>query len=390
MVSRRGASASVVLWASLALGCRASPQPHTSTGSPAPAVSSPSRASPAAPAPAEPSPPKSAAALPSTPPPAAPNASAQPTVPLLLDKGPTSSHRLALQDSPSCKELGSCALTTQGTVVCWSSEVPIAKPLPLANITQLVAGDSFHCALDAKGEVFCWGEDDCRRVVEGAAPQEVGRDLGPVTRILAAGFTLCLVGKGSTQCRDFVHPQEPSRSVAREVDAVTNSCMLFRQGTLRCDLGSPREGWARIGPVVFPGVFRAVVEGGFNPGYYGPQHCAIDTVGGVACCKSLTDCRDRRFERKSFPHPAVELVGANTYVGARLRNGDVHGWTSTIQVADVPFAVDPSGRVVALSNTAEIAGGGDVLCARLEDGHVACIGGEYGAEQASLVQQAPP
>jgi len=284
----------------------------------------------------------------------------------------------------------SCAITPQRTVVCWSPD--LSKQLPLSDITQLVAGDRFHCALDAKGKVSCWDSNGCKGEAERDAIKKIQHGLGPLKAIFAAGHTLCSSpAKGRSQCsRPYFSPNEPPRTAPATIRAVTDACILSGHGHVRCDLGSPGGGLPRVGLVVFRGVFRDLVEGGFNPGYYGVQHCAIDTAGAVVCCKDLVKCKNQVFERKKFPSPAVQLVGANSFVATRLENGDVYAWTSTPRIARVPFDLEPSGKVTALSETLEIAGGGHVLCARLQDGQVACIGGEFGKKLASLVRVPAP
>lgn len=85
------------------------------------------------------------------------------TVPLKLSQSSSEGGWLAVRDSEYCTKLLSCAITPQRTVLCWSPN--LSKQLPVTNITQLVAGDRFHCALDAKGKVVARADGDARRKV---------------------------------------------------------------------------------------------------------------------------------------------------------------------------------------------------------------------------------
>ncbi len=181
----------------------------------------------------------------------------------------------------------------------------------------------------------CWDSNGCKGEAERDAIKKIQHGLGPLKAIFAAGHTLCSSpAKGRSQCsRPYFSPNEPPRTAPATIRAVTDACILSGHGHVRCDLGSPGGGLPRVGLVVFRGVFRDLVEGGFNPGYYGVQHCAIDTAGAVVCCKDLVKCKNQVFERKKFPSPAVQLVGANSFVATRLENGDVYAWTSTPRIA---------------------------------------------------------
>ncbi len=300
-------------------------------------------------------------------------------------------HLLAVRNHASCGALQSCAITPNREVVCWSAST--STRLPLTDVTQLVAGDEFHCALDSKGAASCWGLNACAEGSTPLQPEPIRPDAvlpahaGAAKTMLADGWTVCLSpAKGPTLCHQPRFPRETPTKMPTGIRAITGGgCGLLANGLVRCDLGSPGNGHPRYGLVVFPGVYRDVAEGGFNPGYYGVQHCVIDPAGGVSCCKDLRNCKGRIFERRKLPRPAVDLVGTPMYVAARLDNGNVYAWKSTIRMSRVPFAHDPSGLVSALPNTIEIAGGGGVLCARLEAGVVKCIGGDFGEGQAAIV-----
>lgn len=319
------------------------------------------------------------------------SAAAPKMAPLVLSKDPKARGLLAVRDGARCKSIGNCALTPQGKVVCFSNAS--AHWMTLSDVVQIDASQDFHCALDKQGKVSCWGGDECQKDGPALDAQPFVHKLGPIAKVLASGWKICLEPrKGRGECQEPKYVEhEPPTSVARGLRAITGGgCMLLATGIVRCDFGIPREGHPRVGLVVFPGVFRDLAEGGFNPGYYGVQHCAIDQAGAVACCKTLLDCKKHVFERKTFPSPATELVGANGYVATRLENGDVYAWKSTIRRSHVPFAHEPTGHVSAFGKTLEIAGGGSVLCARLEDGKVACIGGEFGKEAAAIVKVPAP
>jgi len=59
----------------------------------------------------------------------------------------------------------SCALKTDGTVVCWGASGYGQTTPPAGTFTQVTAGDSHTCGLRSDSTVACWGDN-----LNGQAP----------------------------------------------------------------------------------------------------------------------------------------------------------------------------------------------------------------------------
>jgi alpha-tubulin suppressor-like RCC1 family protein len=55
-----------------------------------------------------------------------------------------------------------CALKTDGTVICWGDNTygQTTVPVGLASVAQVSAGGGHTCALKTDGTVVCWGQND--------------------------------------------------------------------------------------------------------------------------------------------------------------------------------------------------------------------------------------
>ena len=89
-----------------------------------------------------------------------------------------------------------CALKTDGTVVCWgfNSSGQTTVPAGLASVAQVSAGDQHNCALKTDGTVVCWGNNEF-----GQATVPAG--LASVAQVSAGGtFTCALKTEGTVVC----------------------------------------------------------------------------------------------------------------------------------------------------------------------------------------------
>ena len=115
----------------------------------------------------------------------------------------------------------SCALRSNGTVVCWGDNAErelgvqggdraTAGTVPgLSRIVAITAGLHFECALDADGHVWCWGQNNAGQL--GIAPDAAlhpptmvtaagGAPLSTVTAISAGDEHVCAIVNGTVEC----------------------------------------------------------------------------------------------------------------------------------------------------------------------------------------------
>jgi alpha-tubulin suppressor-like RCC1 family protein len=150
----------------------------------------------------------------------------------------------------------SCALKTDGTVVCWGDNdyaqlgdgtttrrlVP-TPVLGLSGVAQVVAGDDYTCALKTDGTVLCWG--------------------------VSGGF---LLGAGGFAQAPVPYPGLSNViQLGRGHDHV---CALKADGTVVC--------WDSViwPPRLVPNLSSVVELAGGSNGYY---ECALRTDGTVLC-----------------------------------------------------------------------------------------------------------
>ena len=170
----------------------------------------------------------------------------------------------------------SCALKSNGTVLCWGdnnagqlgndpANYPTSKvALPvsgLANVTLITAGQDSACAILEGGSVKCWGNNGQGQLGNGGqissfTPVQVTGLTGGVTSITAGGYHACALVSGGVQCWGF------------------NSFGQLGNGlTTLSKVPSPVTGLSS-------GVI-AVVAGGIN--YDEEQTCAITFSGKLKC-----------------------------------------------------------------------------------------------------------
>jgi alpha-tubulin suppressor-like RCC1 family protein len=130
-----------------------------------------------------------------------------------------------------------CALTTQGGVMCWGanetgqlglnsavdSNVPVDVPGLSSGIVSIGAGSLHTCAVTSAGAVLCWGANDYGQLGDGTdmdrqaptAAQGIG---APVASITVGGFHTCATtNSGSAKCWGFNRYGQLGRGTATDL-----------------------------------------------------------------------------------------------------------------------------------------------------------------------------
>jgi len=203
-----------------------------------------------------------------------------------------------------------CALKSDGTVVCWGSNVQgqSAVPSGLTGVTQLSAGSFQTCALKVDGSVLCWFD-----------PAPGG-----------------LTGEVFVDATDYTH------------DCVVNSA-----GVPFC-WGDNSSGETTI-PDGLPAVTQAVAGGGFT--------CAL-TVSGTVICWGFDG--NGQTDVPSGLSGVTQISAGQYDACARRSDGTVVCWGLNLYSEDTP----PSG----LSGVTQVSIFGLTTCALRSDGTVVCWG----------------
>jgi alpha-tubulin suppressor-like RCC1 family protein len=106
----------------------------------------------------------------------------------------------------------SCAVASNGALVCWGAMANSLAPIPIAGLTSGVTGVSVSnlgsrsaCAITAAADVVCWGDiagggSGVDPTTHAAAPVQVA-DLSHVTAISVADYTACaIIAGGGVVC----------------------------------------------------------------------------------------------------------------------------------------------------------------------------------------------
>ena len=155
----------------------------------------------------------------------------------------------------STQSAHTCALRVDGTVVCWGRNSYGESTPPAGSFTAVAAGDSHTCGLRTDGAVECWGTDLFGQSTPPA---------GSFTAVAAGSNHTCgLRTDGTVACWGSVYFDPPTGTFT----ALTGRCGLRTNGTVEC--------WVSFG-LVPEGRFTALASGGLHS-------CGLKSNGAVAC-----------------------------------------------------------------------------------------------------------
>ena len=234
----------------------------------------------------------------------------------------------------------SCALQTDGSVVCWGrDDNGQASPPAGETFTAITNGVTHGCGLRANGSVACWGNDDYGQATPPARETFTSISAGNrhVCGLRADGTPVCW-GKNTDRTGRFVGQSEPPSGetfVAISAGG-DHTCALRTNGTVRCwgsnlfgertppagtalsslsddsffhACGLDAGGTAICWGISFFGVTRPPAGERFSAIGAGDRHtCGLRSVGSVICWGSASDGRGR-FQGKLTP-PAGQTFTA--------------------------------------------------------------------------------
>jgi hypothetical protein len=158
----------------------------------------------------------------------------------------------------------SCARTHDGSVFCWGMNhrgqagrppLDATQPRParvhgLAGVQQLGLGDAHSCALRTDGAVLCWGDNESGQLGDGTTvsrdqPRAVPGLTGVVELSLGSGKTCVRTADESVLCFGQTHGGGRAHSTApvampalagaaQLAVGMTHSCAKMGDGTVRC------------------------------------------------------------------------------------------------------------------------------------------------------------
>lgn len=263
-----------------------------------------------------------------------------------------------------------CALRSDGSVVCWGSntypEAPVqpflgqATPPPGVTFTQVSAGGYHTCGLKGDGTVACWGDNS-----NGAAPTSVTPPAGTTFTQVSAGasHTCALVSDGGLNCWGYdgygqapVSRAPPAGTTFTQISAGGyHTCARVSDGTVAC-YGRNDDGQA----TALSGTsYDQVGAGGFHT-------CAL-LVDGTATCWG------NNFQSQATPPNGSTFIqlGAGAFHTCAVQSDHAIGcWGGNTYGQAGP----PSGTTFT-----QVSGGYRHGCAVKSDGTVACWGDDtYG------------
>lgn len=244
-----------------------------------------------------------------------------------------------------------------------ASSSRLVKVEGIRDAVELAVGSDFSCARLAAGSVSCWGNNEFGQLGDGRGTKPGALGLRPVTvaglrqpiQLGAGEFHVCALEQGGrVQCwgdgrdgqlgsdaqRMFAKPRaiESLGPVSRIASGASHVCALEQGGKVQC--------WGRN------------TEGELGDGKSGSRIKPV-TVAGLA--------------------DAVDLASGHRHSCARTRAGQLWCWgdNATAQLGPAAGRDPKRGtpvEVTGLAGVAELAGGSDHSCVRLQTGRVMCWG----------------
>lgn len=246
-----------------------------------------------------------------------------------------------------------CALASTGEAVFWGPLAEVyADPDPQGTYTQLAAGDGWVCGVDMTSTVRCWGDVPVSFVPAGTIASAIVANDDSVCALLPDGAVECwgAIGYGP----DFAAAAE------QIVAGSTFMCARLADGSVDC------WGYLIGGPWTPP-------EGITFTDFSAHSHdvCGVASNGRIWCWVAHAGGDD--VEYTSYPGDHVRaFAGAGCGL---LDSGDLNCWGPG--EALLP-SIEPGRTVVDMVHAGALG-----VCALLDDGYVACVGG-------NLQRQASP
>jgi hypothetical protein len=292
-----------------------------------------------------------------------------------------------------------CALRSDGTVVCWGANTVgqlgdgttnqlTNDPVVVSSLTDAVAisaGPDFTCAVRSGGTVVCWGSKQLgaftAKPTASPTPASVG-GLPNVTAVaVALGSTCAIVAGGVVTCWSALSgpvTATPVPALAGSV-AIANGltqCGLTADGTVTC------TGWALESPLVVERGATAITNASSNvsPSVTFPTAlgCALLAGGAVSCWSLLDHGGPVMLQSAEIPlAPVTAIATSGAHTCAVLADTTVACWgannfgqlgNGTTEDSPTPVAVS------GLSGATAIATGWYHTCAVLSNGTGACWG----------------
>jgi alpha-tubulin suppressor-like RCC1 family protein len=253
-----------------------------------------------------------------------------------------------------------CALNTSGAVLCWGDNtygqlgtggrsLGAANPFPrtvnglAGDVQQIAAGDLHTCALTTDGWVLCWGSNAQGQLGSAAAPTQTApitvTDLISGVQQIAAGgsHTCALTAAGGVRCWGELSPTPADiPGLSSGVTAITagyaHTCAVTAEG-VQCwganDTGQLGDGTTTSSttPVTVQGLSGNVIAlaaggGPLDRFTRGGHTCALTTGGSVQCWGWNASGQLGDDTTTNRPAP-VTVTGLSSGVTA-LTAGDMH------------------------------------------------------------------
>jgi len=282
------------------------------------------------------------------------------------------------------------------------------EPISSIYATAISAGGTHACALLNNDTVMCWGENSSGQLGDGSYPKQNTAIEVPglidVIAVSAGGEHTCaLISNGEVKCwgkNNSGQLGDGTKTMSTEPVSVTgltdviaisaggeHTCAITKDGGLRCwgknlygRVGDGSSTRLILTPVDVVGVNKDIISISA-----GSEHtCALSTNGEAKCWGNNnygqvgdSTTTNRKEAVNIVGLAKVSTIGTGFSTTCAVTNESrvaCWGWIGLQDYSTSPHEVDTFGN-----NLAEIAVGGDHICALTNDGIVKCLGeNEYG------------